>query len=38
MRLIGWKNGVRRVLQTDNALRLMQFASLMDRVEYVAGD
>jgi len=38
MRFIGWKDGVERVLQTNNALRLMQFSGLMDRVEYVSGD
>jgi len=35
MIIIGWRKGKECVLRTDSALKLMQFAGLMDRVEYI---
>ena len=32
--LIGYRRGVRKVIHTDSEIKLMQFAELMDRVEY----
>ena len=34
MTLIGWRRGRKKVIRTDSELKLMQFAELMDRVEY----
>ncbi len=35
MIVVGYKKGKTRILRTDSCLKLMQFAGLMDRVEYI---
>ena len=37
MKLVGYRLGVKKVIHTDSELKMMQFAELMDTVEYVHG-
>jgi len=32
--LVGYRKGRKQVIRTDSELKLLQFAELMDRVEY----